>query len=66
MAFKPKPKAAAGKKPPLGTGARFAALKNKLGAQPGVTDPAALAANIGAKKFGQKKMTSMAVKGKKK
>ncbi len=49
----------------LGSGKRFAALKNKLAKEPGIKDPAALAASIGAKKFGQKKMTSMAKKGKK-
>jgi hypothetical protein len=48
---------------PLGSGARFAALKNKLASRPGVTDPAALAASIGRKKFGAKKMASMAAKG---
>ena len=48
---------------PLGTGQRFAALKNKLANRPGVTDPGALAAYIGAKKYGRKKMASMAAKG---
>jgi hypothetical protein len=50
----------------LGSGKRFASLKNKLAKEPGVRDPGALAAKIGAEKFGQKKMTAMAVKGKKK
>ena len=49
----------------LGTGARFKALKGKLAKQPGVTDPAALAASIGRKKFGASKMAKMAAKGKK-
>ena len=54
------------KMPKLGSGKRFAALEGKLAKKPGVTDPKALAAKIGAKKFGQKKMSAMAAKGKKK
>jgi hypothetical protein len=50
----------------LGSGARFSALENKLAHQKGVTDPGALAASIGRKKFGAKKMASMAAKGRKK
>ena len=53
------------KLPKLGSGARFAALKNKLASKPGVTNPAGLAASIGRKKYGAKKMASMAAKGKK-
>jgi hypothetical protein len=53
-------------KPKLGSGTRFANLKNKLAHQKGVKDPAALAASIGDKKYSQAKMTSMAQKGKKK
>lgn len=49
----------------LGSGARFEKLKDKLARQPGIKDPAALAAHIGAEKFGQKKMSKMAQKGKK-
>jgi hypothetical protein len=49
----------------LGTGARFAALKGKLVARPGVTDPGALAAAIGRKKYGAKKFAGLAAKGKK-
>lgn len=52
---KPKPNA----KAPLGQGGRFAALKNKLAHKPGVTDPGALAASIGRKKYGAKKMGEM-------
>ena len=48
---------------PLGQGGRFAALKEKLSKQKGVTDPGALAAAIGRKKYGAKKMASMAAKG---
>ena len=50
----------------LGSGARFAALKSKLGARKGVTNPGALAAYIGRKKYGASKMASMAAKGRKK
>lgn len=52
------------KKPKLGSGKRFASLKLKL-AKKGATNPGALAAYIGAKRYGRKKMTKMAVAGKK-
>lgn len=51
------------KKPKLGTGERFKQLVNKLKGK--VTNPKAVAASIGIKKYGQKKMTKMAVAGKK-
>ena len=51
------------KKPPLGTGERFAQLKGKLAGRKGVRDPAALAAVIGRKKFGASRMAAMAAKG---
>jgi hypothetical protein len=50
-------------KPKLGSGGRFKALKAKLGKEKGVTDPGALAASIGRKKYGQKKMSGWAAKG---
>ena len=48
----------------LGSGARFKALKNKL-AKKGVRNPAAVAASIGRKKYGNKRFQAMAVKGRK-
>lgn len=57
--------AKANAKAPLGEGGRFAALKGKLAKKPGVTNPGALAAFIGRKKYGAKKMGAMAAKGKK-
>ena len=51
-------------KPKLGSGARFAALEKKLAGKPGVTDPGALAASIGRKKYGAAKFQSLAAKGK--
>lgn len=51
------------KAPPLGTGQRFSALTQQLAAKPGVRDPKALAAAIGRKKFGAKKMGSLSAKG---
>jgi hypothetical protein len=48
----------------LGSGARFKALEKKA-AKSGAKDPAAVAAAAGIKKYGQKKMTKLAVKGKK-
>lgn len=49
----------------LGSGQRFAALKAKIAQEPGVTAPAAVAASIGRKKFGSKKMAQLSAKGKK-
>ena len=48
----------------LGGGGRFAKLEKTL-AKKGVRNPAAVAASIGVKKYGQAKMTKMAVAGKK-
>jgi len=50
-------------KAPLGQGGRFAALKAKLAGRKGVTNPGALAASIGRKKYGAKKMAKMSAKG---
>jgi len=50
--------------PKLGTGARFAALKAKLAAK-GASNPGALAAYIGRRKFGKKKFTALASKARK-
>lgn len=49
---------------PLGSGGRFAAMEQKLSGRPGVTNPKALAAAIGRKKYGAKKMASMSAAGK--
>jgi hypothetical protein len=46
----------------LGNGGRFAELSKKL-ARKGVDDPKALAAKIGVEKYGQKKMSGWAAKG---
>ena len=51
------------KKAPLGQGGRFAALKKDLAAKPGVTNPGALAAYIGRKKYGNKKFQGLSMKG---
>lgn len=53
-----------GKKPALGSGKRFAALQGSL-AKKGATDPAALAAWIGRKKYGTKKFAALSAKGRK-
>lgn len=47
------------KKPKLGTGKRFQSLVSSLTKENKVKDPAALAASIGRKKFGAKKMATM-------
>jgi hypothetical protein len=52
-------------KPKLGSGARFRQLKAKLSGRRGVSNPGALAASIGRKKYGAKKMAKMAAKGRK-
>lgn len=52
------------KKPRLGSGERFAALKEKLAKKPGVKNPGAIAAKIGREKYGNKKMTQLAASGK--
>lgn len=48
----------------LGSGARFKAVERSA-AKSGVSNPAAVAAAIGIKKYGVKKMQKMAQKGKK-
>lgn len=52
------------KKPKLGSGARFKAVE-KAAAKSGAENPAAVAAMVGRKKYGAKKMASMAAAGKK-
>lgn len=47
----------------LGGGGRFAKLKAQLAAK-GASNPAGLAASIGAKKYGQAKMSAMAQRAK--
>jgi hypothetical protein len=51
-------------KPRLGSGKRFSNLKRSL-AKGGATNPGALAAYIGRKKYGGKKFTKLAAKGRK-
>lgn len=55
---KPNPKA------PLGQGGRFAAVEASAAAS-GAENPAAVAAAVGRKKYGAKKMASMAAAGRK-
>lgn len=52
------------KKPKLGSGKRFAAVE-KAAKKSGATNPAAVAAAAGMKKYGKKKMAKLAAKGKK-
>lgn len=52
------------KKAKLGSGKRFKSLSKSL-AKKGVRDSDALAASIGRKKFGKKKMAKMAAAGRK-
>ena len=49
----------------LGGGGRFAALKAKISERGGVSDPGAVAAAIGRKKYGSKRFAAMGAKGRK-
>ena len=51
-------------KPKLGSGKRFAALKEKLSHEKGVDNPAAVAAHIAREKYGNAKVQKMAQAGK--
>ena len=50
------------KKAPLGQGGRFAAVEASARAS-GATNPAAVAASVGMKKYGKKRMQKMAQAG---
>jgi hypothetical protein len=52
------------RKPKLGTGKRFSNLKRRL-SRKGIRNPGALAASIGRKKFGTKRMAKLSAKGRK-
>lgn len=52
-------------KPKLGSGERFAALKEKIAGKGGVRNPAAVAASIGRKKYGNKRFAQLAALGRK-
>lgn len=49
----------------LGGGGRFAKLKGKLSKRYGAKRAGAIAASIGRKKYGKKKMARMSAKGRK-
>jgi len=49
---------------PAGSGANFAKLKGVLGKRKGVTNPGALAAYIGRKKYGSQGFAALSKKGK--
>ena len=51
------------KKPKLGSGKRFEKLEKSIEAKGSVTDPAAVVASIGRKKYGGAKMEKMSKKG---
>lgn len=53
-----------GRKPKLGSGQRFKRLTRQLAAK-GAKNPKALAAWIGRKKYGAKKMAQLAAQGRK-
>lgn len=48
----------------LGSGARFKAVERSA-AKSGARDPAAVAAAVGRKKYGEKKMSALSAKGRK-
>ena len=47
----------------LGAGGRFEKLEASLASKPGVTNPGALAASIGRKKYGAEKMAKFSAAG---
>lgn len=49
----------------VGGGGRFAKLKGEIAARGGASDPGAVAAAIGRKKYGKKRFQHMAAKGRK-
>jgi hypothetical protein len=49
----------------LGSGGRFKALTKKIAAKGKVSDPAAVAASIGRKKYGNTALVKMAAAGRK-
>jgi hypothetical protein len=51
------------RKAKLGSGKRFKSLSRKLSKRKGVRNPKALAAAIGRKKYGKKKMAKMSAAG---
>lgn len=51
------------KKPPLGTGERFEQLVKKIKKRGKVKNPEAVAAWIGRKKYGKKRMAQLAAAG---
>jgi len=53
------------KKAKLGSGARFKAVE-EAARKSGATNPAAVAASVGIKKYGKEKMAKMAAAGRKK
>lgn len=53
-----------GKSMKLGGGGRFAKLKDEIAAKGGVSNPGAVAAAIGRKKYGKSRFQRMAARGK--
>lgn len=53
----------AAKKPKLGSGKRFAALEKSIARKGNVSNPGAVAAAIGRKKYGNQRMQKMAATG---
>jgi hypothetical protein len=60
---KPKSPAKPNSNAPVGQGGRFAALKQKIGQEPGVNDPGAVAASIGRKKYGNAGFNKLSQQG---
>jgi hypothetical protein len=53
------------RKPKLGTGKRFSSLVRSISRRGKVRNPRAVAAAIGRKKYGKRRMAKMAVRGRK-
>jgi len=52
-----------GEKPPLGEGGRFKILSEAIGRRSNVTNPEAVAASIGRRKYGKRRFQGFASKG---
>ena len=61
-----KKKSTTKKQPEVGSGKRFEKVKKEIEKKDDVKDPAAVAAAIGRKKYGAKRMAELAVAGRKK
>jgi hypothetical protein len=65
MARRRRRSSSSGRKPKLGSGARFRNLKRSIARRGNVRNPGAVAASIGRKKYGKRRMAKMSAAGRK-